>query len=130
MNSEHYHDPTAERAMESQWKVVKIGTEGYNKRYDERMKRNQVGKAERKRQAEEQHKAKVKRQNLLLHEKVLMLERMKVNLAKLEQTIDEYAGIIDPAEARQRKRLKGNASEFITRYEAEVKNILANNGGI
>lgn len=117
-------------ATKRQWKVTKIETEWHNKRYDERIKKNQAGKAERKRLAEEQHKEKVKRQNLLLHEKVLMLEKMKVNLAKLEQSLDDYAGFIDPAEARQRKRFKGNASEFITRYEAEVKHILENNGGI
>ena len=84
--------------------------------------------AERK--AEDQRKEKVKRQNLLLHEKVLMLEKMKVNLAKLEQTLDEYTGIIDPAEARQRKQLKANACEFISRYKTKVSDILTKNGGL
>ena len=92
--------------------------------------RENCGQEERRKKAEDQRKEKVKRQNLLLREKLLMLEKMKVNLAKLEQTLDEYMGVIDPAEARQRKQLKANACEFISRYKIKVSDILTKNGGL
>lgn len=130
MNHEHYHDPTAEKGICSHWTVTKIVPDYHTERRDSRMREKIAGKEERRRKAEYQRKEKIKRQNLLLHEKVLMLEKMKVNLAKLEQTLDEYTGIIDPAEARQRKQLKANACEFISRYKIKVSDILTKNGGL
>lgn len=130
MNNEHYRDPTAEKCIDSPWTVTKIVPDWRTEKRDARMRKLQDSKAERKKKEEEQHKEKIKRQNLLLREKALMLEKMNVNLEKLEQMIDKYPGIVDPAESRQRKQIKSNVCEFIRRYEVKVNDILVRNGGV